>query len=350
VAKLATAMKPAAWKPSSKKIKLPGEEDEGKKKEDGDAPMEDDSERRELDELKRSLRALDVKKFRGVSPADFEKDDDLNHHIDWITAATNMRSWNYYITASTRASCRMTAGRIIPAIATTTASITGFVVLEVFKCVLGLPLESHRGCTIDLAVNNYVCGLLDDPKRVKNPEKKKKKANEMKDAGAMEDDDDEPTELVYPKEGFTCWDKVVVNKGDLTVEELTKAFPEVFHGIKIDGLWKQGITEKDVKEGKGQALFQARNPYAGAINMARMMVANKNLSAEKKAEFQNTINLFDGWAKANDVGKRKVSERYTELYGQFVCNDRNYVLLEGSFTDPNGISARIPIIKFVFKQ
>lgn len=37
---------------------------------------------------------MDVSKLR-FEPADFEKDQDLNFHIDFVAAASNMRSWNY---------------------------------------------------------------------------------------------------------------------------------------------------------------------------------------------------------------------------------------------------------------
>ena len=40
------------------------------------------------------LSAKDVSKLR-FEPADFEKDQDLNFHIDFVAAASNMRSWNY---------------------------------------------------------------------------------------------------------------------------------------------------------------------------------------------------------------------------------------------------------------
>lgn len=64
--------------------------------------------------------------------------DDLNFHIDFLTTATNMRSWNYDIKASARHTVKVTAGRIIPALATTTAMVCGLVDIEFCKLVLGL--------------------------------------------------------------------------------------------------------------------------------------------------------------------------------------------------------------------
>jgi len=109
------------------------------------------------------LEKIDVSKYGKIFPVEFEKDVDDNHHIDWITAATNMRSWNYQIDVSLKSTVRMTAGRIIPAIATTTATITGFVQIEIFKQVFGLKHETHRGVTLDLGTNAFRCELLPDP-------------------------------------------------------------------------------------------------------------------------------------------------------------------------------------------
>ncbi|KAJ1455118.1 hypothetical protein M885DRAFT_497769 [Pelagophyceae sp. CCMP2097] len=53
------------------------------------------------------------------------------------------------------APAKLTAGRIIPAIATTTAAVTGLVMLELFKIVQGKPATALRTRQVGLALNYY---------------------------------------------------------------------------------------------------------------------------------------------------------------------------------------------------
>ena len=70
-----------------------------------------------------------------LTPVEFEKDDDSNHHIDFINAASNLRATNYGITPAERLRTKQIAGKIIPAIATTTSVAVGLVCLELFKII-----------------------------------------------------------------------------------------------------------------------------------------------------------------------------------------------------------------------
>lgn len=85
-------------------------------------------------------------------PQDFEKDDDTNWHIDWVTASSNLRACNYGIPQLDRLQTKGIAGRIIPAIATTTSAVSGLILLEMLKYLCGYDkVESYRSTFINLA-------------------------------------------------------------------------------------------------------------------------------------------------------------------------------------------------------
>ena len=85
-------------------------------------------------------------------PQEFEKDDDTNWHIDWITTASNLRANNYNIPCATKQQTKGIAGRIIPAIATTTAAVSGLILLEMLKYLNGFKqVDLYRSSFINLA-------------------------------------------------------------------------------------------------------------------------------------------------------------------------------------------------------
>ena len=99
--------------------------------------------------------------------ADFEKDDDLNFHVAFVTAAANLRCDNYAIKRTNFQSTKVIAGKIIAAIATTTAAVCGLVMLELFKLQLEKPTDAYMNRQIGLGSNTFTSFTQEPPIKYK---------------------------------------------------------------------------------------------------------------------------------------------------------------------------------------
>lgn len=109
----------------------------------------------QLKELQETLD--DWRKGPPLKPVLFVKDDDSNFHVDFVVAATDLRCQNYGILPVNHARIKQIVGRIIPAIATSTAVVAGLLGLELYKVVSGL--RSHgtfRHSYLHLAENHFI--------------------------------------------------------------------------------------------------------------------------------------------------------------------------------------------------
>jgi len=128
----------------------PGEESTNKEEEETDNTRDMDK----LDLLE-NLKKMIKKEFE-VQAIEFEKDDDTNHHIDFITHASNMRALNYGIETKDKLSVKQIAGKIIPAIATTTSLASGLVAIELYKVFQGKnKIEEYADSFCNLAITQY---------------------------------------------------------------------------------------------------------------------------------------------------------------------------------------------------
>eukprot|EP00743_Colponemidia_sp_Colp-15_P003750 GILK01004046.1.p1 GENE.GILK01004046.1~~GILK01004046.1.p1 ORF type:complete len:1912 (-),score=378.64 GILK01004046.1:123-5405(-) len=87
-----------------------------------------------------------------VNSEQFEKDDDKNYHIDFIYAMANLRAKNYVLEDMDWLTVKLKAGRIIPALATTTAAVSGLVCIELIKLVNDTRIEDVKNSFLNMAV------------------------------------------------------------------------------------------------------------------------------------------------------------------------------------------------------
>lgn len=87
-----------------------------------------------------------------VRAEEFEKDDDKNFHIDFMYSMGNCRATNYKLDPMDWITVKLKAGRIVPALATTTACVAGLQTLELVKILKTAKKEDHRNIFLNLAV------------------------------------------------------------------------------------------------------------------------------------------------------------------------------------------------------
>uniref|UniRef100_A0A671RPG5 Ubiquitin-like modifier-activating enzyme 6 n=1 Tax=Sinocyclocheilus anshuiensis TaxID=1608454 RepID=A0A671RPG5_9TELE len=112
-----------------------------------------EEERQAISQLQEAINSSFVTPERlRMTPLFFEKDDDSNGHIDFIASASALRAHMYAIEAADRLQTKRIAGKIIPAIATSTAAVAGLVSLELIKVAGGYGFELFKNCFFNLAI------------------------------------------------------------------------------------------------------------------------------------------------------------------------------------------------------
>ena len=96
---------------------------------------------------------------------DFDKDVDDQMRV--VAAVSNLRARNYSIREVDLHKTRGIAGKIMPAIATTTALATGLICLELYKVLLDKPSDKFMNTFSNLALPLFVCQEPDRPVGVK---------------------------------------------------------------------------------------------------------------------------------------------------------------------------------------
>jgi len=145
---------------------------------------------------------------------EFEKDDDTNYHVDFINDTNNLRATNYAIINVTRMETKRIAGKIIPAIATTTAAVAGLVSLELIKILMSpsLPLSAFKNTFLNLALPLYAMSEPAPPTKIP----------------------------IFGNTFYTVWDSWEVRQPEISLQQFMQHFSDkyqlmvtgVFNGIK----------------------------------------------------------------------------------------------------------------------
>lgn len=178
----------------------------------------------EFEKSLESLRAALQAKLKVDAFADeFEKDNDANHHIDFITAASNIRAAQYGIQTVDRMRTKFVAGKIIPAMATSTAAITGLASIELIKLVKKeTNLSVFKNAWMNLALPNL---LLSEPQEV---EKTK----------------------VSDTVSISIWDRWEVNQGDMALGQFINYFKRQYKLIPTAIIQNTTLVYAEILGGK----------------------------------------------------------------------------------------------------
>lgn len=148
-----------------------------------------------------------------LNALEFEKDDDA--HMRVVAAASNLRARNYSIKEEDLHTSRGIAGKITPAIATTTAFVAGSICLELLKILQDKPITAYRNVFTNLALPLFTSMEPEPPQFHKSMRNGKEWA-------------------------WSQWDYVDVDHPNMTLKELI-AWLEENYGVAMSML-SSGVT------------------------------------------------------------------------------------------------------------
>ncbi|CAH1403946.1 unnamed protein product [Nezara viridula] len=211
-----------------------------------------------IGQLQNELPSKEMFNGLNITPLEFEKDDDNNLHMDFIVAASNLRAANYNIPPADRHKSKLIAGKIIPAIATTTSVVAGLVCIELMKLAKGYKdISLFKNGFVNLALPFF--GFSEPILAPK---------------------------LKYYENEWTLWDRFEVT-GEMTLKEFIDYFKDK-HQLEITML-SQGVCML-------YSFFMAKSKLEDRLNLPMSEVVRR-------------------------VSKRKLEPHVKALVFELCCND-----------------------------
>ena len=168
----------------------------------------------ELSDIKKNVKIYE--KINSMKQIYFDKDNDENYHISFVLSFSNLRAKNYNIETTDFLNVKEIAGNIIPAIASTTAAITGIASLQIYTLLQTDNLDLLRNCDINLGVNIINLYI---------PEEKRYITDSKNSENIL-------VKKVIPKD-YSVWDKIDIFGPNITVKNITDDFKDKYN-IEID--------------------------------------------------------------------------------------------------------------------
>lgn len=202
--KILSSIRVPEFKPKSN-VHISADDKEEKERQEAASSSSSNDDDEAFDTLAKQLPEPSSLAGYRLNVVEFEKDDDTNFHMDYITATSNLRARNYKILEATKHQAKGIAGKIIPAMVTTTALITGLASFELYKLVLGKEkIEDYRNAFVNIGIPFFTLSEPMPPPKVQmHPN--------------------------HPEETYTLWDRCEMDAGrDITMREFIDLFKEKY--------------------------------------------------------------------------------------------------------------------------
>jgi ubiquitin-activating enzyme E1 len=218
-----------------------------------------DAARREAEQRELAAIVGDLHGLRGdgaaavhVAPEVFEKDDAANGHVAFLTAVANIRARAYGIPQSDDTAVKRIAGRIVPAMITTTAVVTGLATLQVCRLLAAGPPSAASNKETECAADDWHAAVsgcanvtinLADLALTQSFEVLGSTAKPFFEIPAAASGTAKTRQVGHTWPTFTSWDFLTVpHAGTMTIRQVITEVARLYHGLRVQQLVEESTN------------------------------------------------------------------------------------------------------------